>query len=435
VKDSEAKPILKTFLQKNNYFLIHRPMVEEFGWLGAVLLTDLIYKESYWEKKDKLTNGWFFATQQDIEKTTYLSPYQQRRLIKELTEKKVIRHKRKGVHQKQHFRLRHATIYEKIKCEEPSQLIVENLNNKMLRNSTIHIRSNNKEETNKNCSKEQNVSAETSVVNKSSPAKESKNRIGQTKLTQVDPATKEIIDLWNKQPNLTAHTKPTTKVYKESIALIKQLRCKGSLERKHISEKFLTKFGVPTHIVSTPWRDNQIKLAIKNYNTMLDPEYWPAKKKAMPKSFPAFVCNPHSPHWGINSWYLVAVMKKPITLQDHFAQKAEAAIPEKEKELTEWLCDSMCTARYSDPEPTDRMKLRKSVLIPLLNWHDKLPEKYRIRGYTDTAKQTVIEYCRYIRGVEQGNEGLQPNYLKPGGKIWRGFIKAVNEQTEGSIPI
>ena len=98
--------MLKNILSQNSYWVINKTMTKRIGLEITLLLSDLITKEEYFEKKNQLVEDeWFFNTSENIEEDTTLSYHKQRIHIKKLEELGFIETKRMGLPAKQYFKI------------------------------------------------------------------------------------------------------------------------------------------------------------------------------------------------------------------------------------------------------------------------------------------------------------------------------------------
>ena len=113
---------MKHLLSSTAFLILNKQLAQQVGLNAAVLLADLISKEEYFISNG-MTDGWFFNTEDNIEKDTTLNPYLQRKCIKILKEKNFIKVKRKGIPAKQYFKIN-------------EEQVLKNLNNLSFKNST-----------------------------------------------------------------------------------------------------------------------------------------------------------------------------------------------------------------------------------------------------------------------------------------------------------
>lgn len=108
------------FLSNDGYIIVNKKIAKEIGLNEAILLGELCSEYKYWRNQNKLENGWFFSTIENVEENTTLSAYQQRKSLKILEDLKLIEVRLKGTPPVRHILLN-----------------VENLNNQMFKNFTF----------------------------------------------------------------------------------------------------------------------------------------------------------------------------------------------------------------------------------------------------------------------------------------------------------
>lgn len=93
-------------LTSDGYIIVNKGVLRGFGMNEAVLLGELSSKYKYWKEHNQLTeDGYFYATMEDLERETTLSPYAQRKAFKKLEELGMIKTKLMGIPPKKFFNL------------------------------------------------------------------------------------------------------------------------------------------------------------------------------------------------------------------------------------------------------------------------------------------------------------------------------------------
>lgn len=93
-------------LNPSNTLTVNRLLAHEIGLSEAVVYAALISKCSYYERNGMLDDsGWFYSTVPDLEASTALSEYQQKRCIKNLVDAGLIESKNRGLPAKRCFRI------------------------------------------------------------------------------------------------------------------------------------------------------------------------------------------------------------------------------------------------------------------------------------------------------------------------------------------
>jgi hypothetical protein len=113
---------MKHLLSSTAFIVLNKELARQVGLKEAVLLADLISKEEYFIANG-MTDGWFFNTEDNIQKDTTLTAYQQRKCLTTLKKEGLIEVKRKGIPAKQYFKIN-------------EQLVVKFLNNLSATNLT-----------------------------------------------------------------------------------------------------------------------------------------------------------------------------------------------------------------------------------------------------------------------------------------------------------
>ena len=93
-------------LNPSNTLTVNRLLAHAIGLSEAVIYAALISKCSYYERNGMLDDsGWFYSTVPDLEASTALSEYQQKRCIKNLVDAGLIESKNRGLPAKRCFRI------------------------------------------------------------------------------------------------------------------------------------------------------------------------------------------------------------------------------------------------------------------------------------------------------------------------------------------
>ena len=94
---SREKKLLSQFAN-NNYGLYNKTLAKKLGLHESIFLGEIISEHDYWENKGCLTDdGYFYSTVENVMEATTLSDYQQRSIIKHLTELNIINMKISGI--------------------------------------------------------------------------------------------------------------------------------------------------------------------------------------------------------------------------------------------------------------------------------------------------------------------------------------------------
>lgn len=134
--------ILMSLLSNSGYIIVNKDIIKKLGLHEAIILGELCSEYSYWEKNNKLDNGFFFSTRENIAENTGLSPYQQRDALKNLIKIGIVTEKLKGMPQLKWYSLDmnklYKLFYEETDLTSSNEKIkgqgVKKLNDKALNN-------------------------------------------------------------------------------------------------------------------------------------------------------------------------------------------------------------------------------------------------------------------------------------------------------------
>jgi hypothetical protein len=141
--------MVKELLLSNGFWVLNKLIVKEYGIETALILTVMAEAESMLADDE----GWFYQTAETIEEMTGLSNHKQTLAIKQLIKLGVLEQKNKGIPMKRYFKLNFETIENQVFKK------FENYNSKNLKTSIQNF-SNNKELTNKELNKKNNISVD-----------------------------------------------------------------------------------------------------------------------------------------------------------------------------------------------------------------------------------------------------------------------------------
>ena len=97
----------KTKLDKmfeQEFLRLPRPFIRRFNLNTAVMLSEIYSEYTYWKSENKLDNGWFFSTVENMYCNTGLSKHQQLIACKELIDYGIIKVKYHGLPKKRYFK-------------------------------------------------------------------------------------------------------------------------------------------------------------------------------------------------------------------------------------------------------------------------------------------------------------------------------------------
>lgn len=128
--------ILMSILSSDAYIILNKYVMKAIGLHEAILLGELCSEYIYWCKEDKLQDGYFFSTRENIEKETTLSPHQQRQALKNLVNFGFIEVTEKDMPKKTYYKVIEEKVYEFLSKIELNFEEVKKFNDKTSKNLT-----------------------------------------------------------------------------------------------------------------------------------------------------------------------------------------------------------------------------------------------------------------------------------------------------------
>ena len=227
-------------LGQGSSWVISKLIARMIGLHEALLLSDLITKSHYFDKRGELNEDYFFNTMENISEDTTLSKHQIRKAIQTLIDLGLIKVKREGMPARIWYRIENDTIISFMEfCENEAQTsrkeieipVVKKFNDWLLRNLTTY--NNNKSNNNKdNNNKIKKIKNKKKLV---------RNKPTKNQSTQQATKEKDFIDYFPKDWKNNTTFKELIEDY---IELRKEKRNKLSqISKKRLSNK-LKKWGL-----------------------------------------------------------------------------------------------------------------------------------------------------------------------------------------------
>lgn len=220
--------ILMSLLSNSGYIIVNKEIIRKIGLHEAIILGELCSEYCYWDKANKLDNGYFFSTRENIAENTGLSAYQQREPFKKLVNIGIVKEKLKGMPQLKWYSLDMDNLYKLFnektdftsRCEETKEQGSEKLNDKDLKNLIPSI-----EETKQLDAKKLNANNNNNNNNKNNNDKEDMKKF-QDKVFMTETNYKKLIQKYGKDRvdktivRLDLYKKSTGKVYSDDYATL-----------------------------------------------------------------------------------------------------------------------------------------------------------------------------------------------------------------------
>lgn len=149
--------ILMSLLSNNGYIIVNKEIIKKLGLHEAIILGELCSEYCYWENNNKLDNGYFFSTRENIAVNTGLTPYQQRQPLANLEKMGIVLVKSKGMPLLKWYSLNLNLLFELLKdeidlitsSEETLQQEVKKPDNKQLNNLTTSCENSGQQDVKK----------------------------------------------------------------------------------------------------------------------------------------------------------------------------------------------------------------------------------------------------------------------------------------------
>lgn len=128
--------ILMSILSNDGYIILNQYVMKALGLHEAILLGELCSEYIYWYKEEKLQDGFFYSTRENIEKETTLSPFQQRQALKKLTEIGLVEILERDMPKKTYYKVNEEKVYKFLLETDLNFTDVKKFDDKTLNNLT-----------------------------------------------------------------------------------------------------------------------------------------------------------------------------------------------------------------------------------------------------------------------------------------------------------
>ena len=128
--------ILMSILSNDSYIILNKNIMKKIGLYESILLGELCSEYVYWHKENKLEDGYFYSTRENIEDETTLSPHQQRKALKTLINLEFVEIIEKDMPKKVYYKINEEGIYKFLIEKDFGDTEVKKFNYKTLKNLT-----------------------------------------------------------------------------------------------------------------------------------------------------------------------------------------------------------------------------------------------------------------------------------------------------------
>ena len=155
LNSEQKKELLINTLRSESSLIINKVLIERIGLIPAVLLSNYLEKQLYFDKKYSDNNGWFYQTHSQIQNQIFLSERELIKAKKALISSKLIEIKRQGLPAKEWIRINYDKILSLLTGEilsaqvpaessaldpaESSALYNKSINNKSIKRKRIYV--------------------------------------------------------------------------------------------------------------------------------------------------------------------------------------------------------------------------------------------------------------------------------------------------------
>ena len=131
---------MKHLLSSTAFLVVNKSLAKQIGLNSAVLLADLISKESYFIDNGMIQDGWFFNTQTNISNDTTLTPYQQRNALIRLKDCSIVECEIRGIPAKTYYRISEKQVIKLLNNKSETNLTTINKNKSIKKLNNITLR-------------------------------------------------------------------------------------------------------------------------------------------------------------------------------------------------------------------------------------------------------------------------------------------------------
>lgn len=175
-------------LASRNYISVNKDLIKALGLEEAIIMGELASEYNYWYEKERLEDGYFYSTVENIEEHTTLSGHKQRKALKKLQEAGLIDVKVKGIPAKRYIKIFEEQVIKILNPQLLNFLTTRSEKNKEIEDEFFNGNNNiiNKNINNKNINKNRkNISSK--AADEISPY-------------EFNILENEFEDLWSKYP-------------------------------------------------------------------------------------------------------------------------------------------------------------------------------------------------------------------------------------------
>ena len=137
-------------ISSRNFIVVNKELLKAFGIDEAILLGELASEYDYWEKQEKINDGFFFSTIENVEENTTLSAHKQRKALNKLQELNIVEVSLKDIPAKRYIKINEEQLFKIFNIKMLKNLTSSSEKNEYLDVKKINVNNNNYNKNNKN---------------------------------------------------------------------------------------------------------------------------------------------------------------------------------------------------------------------------------------------------------------------------------------------
>lgn len=435
--------VLKKLLSSKAWLKFNIHLARAIGTNEAILLSFLIDKEDYWKEKGELKSweqngrtfeGFFFCLQEDIEKQTVLSPFQQSKALNILKENSLIEIIRKDTPPKNFFKLNEDQIETVLKDQETWSFKTKKLGRQSNNNTEPFTQS---EESIKDSLSDSNESPPEKSPNRFQrlspiPIQKSFDPAPEKRILPdfIKPGTGEyaVLQDWNSLLRPACVHEPNTKVAQQIVEYLGLMRngVFGDLSRRKWDIDWLTKHKIDLKKFSEKkWTFREIRKTLRGaFANMYKDGFWPPDKKMLPCRLTDALYNPRTNR----SFFIQAYYDPPgsiIQIKDPY--------PSITEDLTKAGILNLKEMKFGDQKQYYDGVRSLAKYLEEIDWRIRGARQMFGMGKEKSPYLLIMEYVKWMKCENEDlkapskiPERFHVGMIKPDFWMWRKFMEAVN---------
>ena len=403
----DHKEVNRNFLKSGSFLILNKTLIRNIGLIPAIFITDLVDRESYLEKNNKLEdNNLFYYKQSNRKKYLGLNTYVQSETIKELIELELIEVSRMGLPAKQYFKLNHRNIF---------LVASSSISNNLLPDIEPNIYNKNKD----NKTKDRLLKETNNLMNDSENHLGDNRTFKRTKFPKTKnpiPKKKEssFVEYFNKLSRITKH-KAGSKAYNTAHLKCQRLLKGTFLKDKEFNPEFIKRHNIK--LTARKFTKEEILKGLDNLSEFLREGCW-GYKKIRDRGLNNMLYNPYTK----TSLFLMVIYNPSVL--ELVTKKIKNPYPNEVNLLMPIICSNGNS--LSDKE----QMILISGLTSIRNFHLKISKAFdpRIKFKIGTLFKLCREFVDWIEYQDWLKGDIDVKSINTGSKLWNKFITNLEEE-------